>query len=165
MKNPEHLSESKRRLLARVLRGEMARQIWEAPLAPRAPGTKVPLAPSQQQVWLHSQMGDTNIVYNEPVTIHYHGPLDPYVFERSFREFLRRHEIWRTTFASVDSQVVQVVHPKLDIEIPFSDLTGLPYDDREAEATRLATADAQRPFDLAVGPLLRGRLLKLRDDR
>jgi amino acid adenylation domain-containing protein len=165
MKRPEDLSESKRRLLERVLRGEMARATWEAPVQARPPGTTVPLAPSQQHVWLDSQMGDTRFVYNEPVTIHYHGPLDPRVFERSFHEFLRRHEIWRTTFASVDGQVVQVVHPQMAIDIPFCDLSGLPPEDGEAEATRIATADARHPFDLAVGPLLRGRLFKLREDR
>jgi amino acid adenylation domain-containing protein len=165
MKNPEQLSELKRRLLERVLRGEVARATWEAPIQSRPPGAKVPIAPSQQQVWLHSQMGDTRFVYNEPITIHYHGRLDEGAFERSFHEFLRRHEIWRTTFASADGQVVQVVHPQLEIEIPLADLTGLPGEDRDAEATRIATADAQRPFDLAVGPLLRGRLFKLREDR
>jgi len=165
MKNPEQVSELKRRLLDRVLRGEMARTIWEAPVQPRTLGTKVPLAPSQQQVWLHSQMGDTRFVYNEPITIHYRAPLDEGAFRRSFHEFLRRHEIWRTTFASVDGQVVQVVHPHLDIEIPLCDLTTLPSEAREAEAMRIATADARRPFDLAVGPLLRGRLFKLCGDR
>jgi amino acid adenylation domain-containing protein len=165
MRSPQLLSDSKRKLLERVLRGEMARETWEAPLQPREPGTTVPLAPSQQQVWLHSQMGDTGFVYNEPITIHYHGRLDPDLFQRSFYEFLRRHEIWRTTFAAVDGQVVQLVQPKLEIEIPLSDLTGIAEEDREAEATRIATLDARRPFDLAVGPLLRGRLFKLRDDK
>ncbi len=165
MKNSGQLSESKRQLLERVLRGEMGRETWEAPLLRHAPGTTVPLAPSQQQVWLHSQMGDTRFVYNEPITIHYHGVLDQHLLELSFQEFLRRHEIWRTTFAIVDNQVVQLVQPKLELEIPLTDLTALPDEDREAEATRIATLDAQRPFDLAVGPLLRGRLFKLRDDK
>ena len=103
-------------------------------------------------------------MYNEPITIHYHGRLDPQLFERAFHEFLRRHEILRTTFASIEGQVVQAVHSTLRIEIPLADLTGMPEAERHAEAKRMATLDAQRPFDLAVGPLLRGRLFKLRDD-
>jgi non-ribosomal peptide synthetase component F len=51
MTNPEHLSELKRGLLERVLRGEAARATWQAAIQPRPPGTKVPLAPSRQQVW------------------------------------------------------------------------------------------------------------------
>ncbi len=143
----------------------MARETREAPLVRRAPSATVPLAPSQQQVWLHSQLGDTHFLYNEPITIHYHGALNPDLLERSFQELLRRHEIWRTTFAMVDNQVVQLVQPKLELEIPLTDLTNLPEADRDAEATRIATLDARRPFDLAVGPLLRGRLFKLREDK
>ncbi|HLW77376.1 MAG TPA: amino acid adenylation domain-containing protein, partial [Bryobacteraceae bacterium] len=157
------LSESKRKLLERVLRGEIARETWEAPIQPREPGSAVPLAPSQQQVWLHSQMAGTRYLYNETFTIHYHGALQPEAFERAFHEFLRRHEIWRATFPQIDGQVLQVVNPDLRLEIPFDDLTELPEDQREAEANRAALLDARRPFDLAVGPLLRGHLFKLRD--
>ncbi len=35
------------------------------------------------------------------------------------------------------------------------DLSALPEPEREAEAQRLADEEAQRPFDLAAGPLLR----------
>ncbi len=165
MTTRDQLSEAKRKLLERVLRGEIARETWEAPIEPRTPGIAVPLAPSQQQVWLHSQMGETRYLYNEPITIHYHGALNRAVFERAFHEFMRRHEIWRTTFPQIDGRVLQVIHPDLRIEIPFHDLTEFPEDEREAEATRVAILDAQRPFDLAVGPLLRGRLFKLREDK
>jgi amino acid adenylation domain-containing protein len=43
------------------------------------------------------------------------------------------------------------------------DLTGLPADQREAEAARLVTEVARVPFDLAQGPLLRPRLVKITD--
>ena len=161
MATTENFSEAKRRLLERLLRGEAARQIWEAPLEPRQPADPVPIAPSQQQIWLHSQMVPGVPLYNEPVTLHYRGTLDRLLLERSFHELLRRHEIWRTTFAQVDGQVVQAVHPDLAISIPLTDLTDLPEALRDREAVRIATADARRPFDLGVGPLLRARLIKL----
>ena len=41
------------------------------------------------------------------------------------------------------------------------DLSGLEEDEREPEAQRLIGEEAQRPFDLARGPLLRVRLLRL----
>lgn len=164
MTQTENFSESKRKLLERMLRGEATRQSWEAPLPERQPGAPIPLAPAQQQIWLHSQMAPELPLYNEPVTLHYRGALDRRVLERSFQELLRRHEIWRTTFAAVDGQVIQVVHPEMVIPLPFSDLTTLPAEVREDEAMRLASADARRPFDLGVGPLLRTRLIKLAED-
>jgi amino acid adenylation domain-containing protein len=99
-------------------------------------------------------------LYNEPVTLRYSGPLDRDALERSFAELQRRHAIWRTTFASVDGEVVQAIHETLPITMPFSDLSALDPDQRAAQAARLATADARRAFDLNVGPLLRMRLVK-----
>jgi amino acid adenylation domain-containing protein len=163
--NPSrNFSESKRKLLERFLRGEAAHQSWEAPLETREPGAPIPLAPAQQQIWLHSQLAPDISLYNEPITLHYRGALDRKVLERSFRELLRRHEIWRTTLAAVDGQIVQAVHPDLTIALPLTDLSWLPEDQREAEALRLATADARRPFELGLGPLLRGRLIKFSED-
>ncbi len=164
MATTEAFSDAKRRLLERFLRGEVARQNWEVPLQERRPGDPVPLAPSQQQIWLHSQIAGNAPLYNEPFTVHYRGMLDRAALERSFEELLRRHEIWRTTFASLDGQVVQAVHPSLTIPIPFADLTALPREQREPEALRIAAMDARRPFDLGVGPLLRAQLLKLEDN-
>ena len=164
MKTKEQFSDSKKRLLDRFLRGETVHQCARGPREPRQPGDPVPLAPSQQQVWLHAQMAPGLPLYNEPLTLHYRGALDRKALEASFRELLRRHEIWRTTFASVDGQTVQNVHPDLTISIPFSDLTGLPPERREREALRIAGMDARRPFDLGLGPLVRVRLVKLAQD-
>ena len=103
-------SDAKQRLLERMLRGEAAGANKEEPIEPRAAGARVPLAPSQRQIWLHSQMAPDVPVYNEPITIRRRGPLDREILERSFQEIVRRHEIWRTTFPTVDGHVVQTVH-------------------------------------------------------
>jgi len=47
------------------------------------------------------------------------------------------------------------------IVLPLADLSGLPADRRDREAVRLAGAEGMRPFDLALGPLLRATLLRL----
>jgi amino acid adenylation domain-containing protein len=156
----ERFSDAKKRLLERFLRAEAAPQAGDAPLPARQPGDSIPLAPSQHQVWLHEQMAPEAPVYNEPLTLHYRGKLDRGALESSLREILRRHEILRTTFASVDGQVMQTVHSSLTLPIPFTDLNALPEQRREQEALRIATADAQLPFDLGVGPLLRAHLVK-----
>src|SRR5579863_1160876 len=140
MADYEQLSDAKRRLLNRFLRGEFARHQREAPVVRMQPRATAPAAPHQQQVWLSSQMTSTLPVYNEPITVHYRGRLNLETLEHSFNELLRRHEIWRTSFASVDGRLVQVVHA-LKLSIPLVDLTHLPENERGAEAIRLATAD------------------------
>ena len=58
---------------------------------------------------------------------------------------------------------VQVIAPTAELRLPVVDLAVLPAERREAEALRLATEEAQRPFDLERGPLLRATLLKLEE--
>ena len=75
-----------------------------------------------------------------------------------------RHEVLRTTFAEADGAPVQVIAPPRAVELPVVDLAALADAEREAEALRLAREEAQRPFDLARGPLLRATLLRLAED-
>ncbi|HMJ26762.1 MAG TPA: amino acid adenylation domain-containing protein, partial [Pyrinomonadaceae bacterium] len=99
-----------------------------------------------------------------PVTVRRRGPLDLPALKQSLKEIIRRHEAWRTNFAIEDGQLVQVINPEFDLELPLIDLRDLPESEREDEALRLATLDARKPFDLSQGPLLRAMLARLADD-
>ena len=61
----------------------------------------------------------------------------------------------------VDGQPVQVIAPPQPFDIHLVDLSALPETQREAESLKLATAEAQLPFDLTRGPLLRATLVRL----
>lgn len=156
------LSETKRRLLEAYLRGD-AGASGSAAIQPRPPGALVPLSYGQQLLWLHGQLAPELPVYNEPITVHRLGPLDVPALEASLTEVLRRHEAWRTTFVMVDGQPMQKVQPNPSLKLPVVDLRHLPREEREAEALRLASEDARRPFDLAQGPLLRAMLVRLNE--
>ena len=162
MQDTPQLSEAKRALLEQYRRGAAALQpARRATIPRRAPDALVPLSYGQQQLWLVDQLVPDAPVYNECVTIHLPGPLDVAVFERSFNEVLRRHEIWRSTFPTVDGQPVQRIHPHAERTLPLVDLMALPAEERAAESVRLATIEARQPFDLAEGPLLRATLMRL----
>jgi amino acid adenylation domain-containing protein len=156
------LSEAKRQLLEKMMRGAVPHQPRDAAaVVPRAAGTIASISPDQRQVWLHSAMAPKVPLYNESVTIHRRGRFDLRVMERSFNEMLRRHEIWRTSFELVDDEIVQRIHPDLQVSLTLDDLTSLPPSQCDSEALRLATDDARRPFDLHAAPLLRARIVKL----
>jgi hypothetical protein len=91
------------------------------------------------------------------------GPLDVATLERCFNEVIRRHESLRTTFSTVDDQPVQVIAPTLDLSMPMMDLGGLSKGEQATLVQRLATEEAQRPFDLLHGPLVRATVLLLRE--
>jgi hypothetical protein len=59
---------------------------------------------------------------------------------------------------------VQVIHAPAPFRLEVTDLSALPAGEREAVAARLTYEEAQRPFDLARGPLLRAGLLRLAED-
>ncbi len=82
--------------------------------------------------------------------------------QQSLDEIIRRHEVLRTSFAIVDGEPVQLTSPPVPINLSFIDLSQLP--DPESEARRLARAEAERPFDLTRGPLLRAGLLRLTNE-
>ena len=106
------LSDAKRRLLESFLKREQASVATEPPAIPRRPAREpVPLSYAQEQVWLHAQLVEEIPIYNEPMTIHRRGPLDLLVLEKCFTELVRRHEIWRTGFDTLDGQAIQIIHP------------------------------------------------------
>jgi len=158
------LSASKRRLLERILAGERALPARHEHVVPRLKTASIPLSTEQWQVWLHASMVPEIPLYNEPITIHRRGSFDHAALEASFNEILRRHEIWRTSFADQDGEIVLVVHAALSLRLPLSDLSVLPCEEREPEALRLATQDALIPFDLGCVPLLRGRVCRFAPD-
>lgn len=127
----------------------------------RAPDATAPLTFAQEQVWLHAQLAPDTPAYNEPFTIHRHGPLDVPALERAFTEVVRRHEAWRTSFNVVDGQPVQVVHPPFEIKLPVKDFSALPEADAKAAALQLATEDARRPFALSAAPPIREQLARI----
>jgi len=159
------LSEMKRRLLETYLRGEVPPGSKVRDPIPRRPaGAAAPLSAGQHQIWLHSQIAPELPLYNEPLTVHRIGPLDVAALEWSLREILRRHEAWRTSIRLVDGEPFQVVREAPRIALRAVDLRSLPEAEREPEALRLATEEARRPFDLARGPLVRFRLIRLGDE-
>jgi hypothetical protein len=107
------------------------------------------------------QLEPGNPRYNLTHAFRPRGPLDVAALERSVEEIVRRHEILRTTFAVVGRTPAQVIHPDATVKPDFVDLSHLPEAEREAEARRIADAQALHRFDLAAGPLLRVRLLRL----
>src|SRR5436190_14762723 len=158
------LPDAKRALLEKYLRGEIVSASARAQISPRKPGDPVPLSYSQEQVWMHAQLVPDVPLYNEPVTIHYSGKLDPVALEQAFNEILVRHEAWRTCFTVVDGHPIQEVRSELSISLPVVDLREVPEDQREPVALSIATEDAQKPLDLSKAPLFRARLLQLADE-
>ncbi len=157
------LSETKRRLLEAMLRGESAKAFAHPRIERRRLSDLPRLGPAQEQVWCRSvRAREAPPLYNESITVYREGPFDVQVLERCFGEILCRHEVWRTSFQSVNGVTVQVVDPAPAApKIQLIDLRAFPAEHRGPEATRLVSELAQQRFDLERGPLLRTLLLRM----
>ncbi len=145
---------------------EAARQqqtgAYVPPIVPVPRDQPLPLSFAQQRLWFLDQLEPGSASYNLPEAVRLTGALNVGALERALNEIVRRHEALRTTFTlTADGRPLQVIAPALTLALAVTDLSALPAPQREAEATRLATAEAQRPFDLAAGPLVRAGLLRL----
>jgi len=121
----------------------------------------IPLSFPQQQLWLLAQVIPDVPVYNEPISIRLGGSINSFFLEHALNDLLQRHEILRTTFVRLADQPIQFIHPHAQIQLPLVDLSALPTHERETEALRLATQEAQKPFDLTQAPLLRATLMRV----
>jgi amino acid adenylation domain-containing protein/non-ribosomal peptide synthase protein (TIGR01720 family) len=134
------------------------------PLAPTARGKDLPLSFAQQRLWFLDQLEPGNAFYNVGAAVRLTGRLNVAALSAGLAEVVRRHETLRTTFAEMDGQPRQVIAATLDVPLVIEELGALPAWEREPEVRRRATLELQRPFELARGPLLRLKLLRLGDD-
>ncbi len=134
------------------------------PVAPVPRAGPLPLSFAQQRLWVVDRIEPGSAAYNMPFALRLRGALDAAALRASIGELARRHEVLRTVFEERGGAPAQVVRPAAAGALPALDLGALPEARREAEAKRLAGAEALRPFDLARGPLLRSTLLRLGAD-
>ena len=120
-----------------------------------------PLSFAQERLWFLDQLAPGNTSYNLPLAIRLQIPVNVHVLERALIECIRRHEILRTKFIVVKGDPKQVIEATVRLNLQVIDLRYLDAKSRDSEATRLATEEATRPFDLTRAPPLRAILLRL----
>ncbi len=131
------------------------------PLRPVPRNRALPLSFAQQRLWFLDRLEPGNLHYAIPLSIRLTGELNREALERALTEIVRRHEVLRTTFPMRDGQAAQVIAPAVTMRLSITDLTGLRERERETEAREITSEEARQPFDMATGPLLRARLLRL----
>lgn len=131
------------------------------PIVPVPRDRDLPLAFAQQRLWFLEQLKPGDPLYHSFHPLLASGPLDIKALELSINEIIRRHQILRTVFETVDGNPVQRVQPFTPIPLKSTNLSDLPPDARRARLEQLATDESQRPFDISRGPLIRALLVVL----
>ncbi|HEX2051261.1 MAG TPA: amino acid adenylation domain-containing protein [Actinomycetota bacterium] len=130
-------------------------------VAARVDGAERPASLGHERPWLVEQFMPRSAAHNVPFALRVRGELDADSLRRAVTEVVARHDALRTTFAADGGTPHEVVAPPAGVELPVTDLTSLPEDERDDAAARAAADDAARPFDLARGPLFRAGLVRV----
>ncbi|HEY7817324.1 MAG TPA: condensation domain-containing protein, partial [Vicinamibacteria bacterium] len=146
----------------------MAEAIQKKGRRPSAPPIKrvprdrsLPLSFAQQRLWFLDRLIPGKAFYNLPAGVRLKGPLDVDAIRKTFAEIVRRHEVLRTSFPLVEGHPEQAIAAVAPVAMPVIDLSTLRPAARERATQALAGDEATGPFDLARGPLIRIRLLRL----
>src|SRR6185369_7064542 len=158
----KNLSPAKRALLLQKMReSATSRQCSSIPR--RAAQETAPLSFAQQRLWFLDQLEPGKSYYNLSFALQLDCALDLPALEASVNEIVRRHEILRARFTTRAGEAVQVIDPELKLRLSVTDLSKLPEAERKLQIRELAGAEAQKPFNLSAGPLLRLLLLQTGD--
>ncbi|HEX3045261.1 MAG TPA: amino acid adenylation domain-containing protein [Bacillota bacterium] len=150
----EMLSDDKRHLLATYAKNQSIETIGSSyvSISPAPEQEYYPLSSAQKRLFILEQFERTGTSYNIPMVMLVEGNLDIQKFGGLFKKLVERHEAFRTSFKMVQGEPVQIIHPKVEFEVSYRELT--------EEKAKEAVAEFIKPFDLSKAPLLRVELIK-----
>ncbi|MFJ1312205.1 condensation domain-containing protein, partial [Agrobacterium sp. P15N1-A] len=121
------------------------------------------LSHAQERLWFLSQFEGVSKTYHIPLAMRLRGRLNEPALRNALDRLWARHEGWRYTFTMVEGE------PRATLLPTDAGLLLREHDLRhEGNAgsllDKICAEEANAPFDLERGPLVRGRLIRLADD-
>ncbi|MBI6548641.1 non-ribosomal peptide synthetase, partial [Xenorhabdus lircayensis] len=168
----------RRKLLELAKSAKLTRQSTQkTEIMSQARDNGVPLSWTQQRLWFLAQLDPAaQTAYHMSAGLNLQGSLNLNALQAALDRIVARHEILRTTIVTVEDKAQQIIS---DADCGFSliqeDFSQLfseqpttaeqAESEQQAAIEKAAYLEANRPFDFVNGPLVRGRLLKLAEDR
>lgn len=120
------------------------------------------LSYAQQRLWFLHQLDPASASYNVAAAVKLAGTLDAGALEQSMNALLARHEVLRARFVmGADATPEQEVMERMRIDLTLREVAGSSVEEKRRRAGELGREEAQRPFDLYTGPLIRAQLLRI----
>ncbi|HWG39061.1 MAG TPA: condensation domain-containing protein, partial [Candidatus Acidoferrales bacterium] len=144
--------EAKRKLAAALVRKKLSEP------------KHFPLSAAQQRLWFLDQLTPQSSAYNVPYQMRLKGQLSVDAMSKSLNEIVRRHAVLRTRFVSQNGEPMQEVLPELTVPLEMLDLSHEQNSSREDLVRRCVREECVRGFDLEKGPLLRVKLIRMKEE-
>ena len=120
----------------------------------------LPTSFAQQRLWFLDLLAPNSCAYNLIAAVRVSGLLKVEILERSVAEIVRRHEVLRTTFATVEGEARQIITSQNGISLRAIDLREEGEAEQERRVREEVAREAQTPFNLRRGPLMRLTVLQ-----
>lgn len=148
-----------------------------------------PSSSAQKRLYVLGQLNGIETCYNMPGVMIIEGELDKERLEQGFQTLIKRHETLRTSFKTINGEIVQIVHENPSFSLEYSELKNLTafgnlteienlsgfentselanisplknLSGEEEKTIRNMMQTFVRPFQLEKAPLLRVGLVKL----
>ena len=126
-------------------------------------GGRLSLSHAQERLWFLSQLEGVSATYHIPLGLRLRGRLERAALVRALDEIWARHEGLRSVFvASEGWPHVELLPAGSGLRLREHDLRDEA--SREERLSELSREEAEAAFDLAAGPLVRGRLIRLGEE-
>ncbi len=124
-----------------------------------------PLSPMQAGMLFHSLYAPDSGAYIEQVSFTLQGSLDVPAFERAWLRTVGRHEVLRASVAWEDlDEPLLVIHEEARPPFEVWDWRDISRVDQDRRLEETLERDRKQGFDLTCAPLLRFKLIRMRDD-
>ena len=110
-----------------------------------------PLSHGQKALWFLYQLAPQSAAYNIMHAVRLCPTVDLQALHRALQGLMARHPCLRTTYITIDGEPAQRVHESLLMHLEVIEATAWSWQDLHAHMDR----EADRPFDLERGPVLR----------
>ena len=159
----KQLSPEKRALLLKKLQLKEKIKKQTLVIPKRANVDELPMSEAQKRLWFLQQLEPNSPFYNIPAAIQMKGKIVVHVLQQAINKVVERHEILRASYSVSQNQPVQNICSMLDVSIGIIDISEHPQLKQEELIHDLANKEAQIPFDLSLGSLIRASLIRLDD--
>ena len=121
--------------------------------------TFCPLSNGQRALWFLYQFAPQSPAYNLTTAMRIASQVDVHVLRRILQALIIRHPCLRTTYSVLSGTPVQLVHDSVEVHFEVIEASLLTRKDLNDQIAN----EADRPFDLEHGPVLRANLFTRSD--
>lgn len=118
-----------------------------------------PVSSVQKRLFLIQDTNRENINYNLPLVFEIKGNLDVAKLENSFKKMISRHDSFRTSFETINGEIVQKISDHVEFKLNYKELHN-----SRTHTIKKEIEECIRPFDLSSLPLIRANLLNINKD-